>query len=66
MVKENAGAIQVLSKVVRKRGRQSTPKEELDVVKKKSFKMEEKRFEKRITKADKAWRQLGWKEKTAE
>ncbi|KAH9204218.1 hypothetical protein DL95DRAFT_529357 [Leptodontidium sp. 2 PMI_412] len=57
MIKENTGARLTLGKIVRKRRRQSTPVEELDEVKEKRFKEEEERAEKRVRKADKAWRQ---------
>jgi hypothetical protein len=56
MIKENTGARLTFGKIVRKRRRQSTPVEELDEVKEKRFKEEEERAEKRVTKADKAWR----------
>ncbi|TVY58864.1 hypothetical protein LSUE1_G009739 [Lachnellula suecica] len=56
MIKENMGAKVTLGKVVKKRRRQSTPIEELDETKEKTFKEEEERAEKRARKADKAWK----------
>jgi hypothetical protein len=56
MIKENTGVRHVLSKVVRKRRRQSTPADEIDEIKEKKFIDEVERAEKRAKREDKDWR----------